>query len=305
MLAANSGLLLTMLIWGAFIPVLNLVFDRWDPWSLAAIRYWIALPFLALVIWLRGNKPLLPPGMDWRRLAIIGGFGFGGFGGLYTLGVAYANPITAAIFSAAAPAVAMLVAWWGYGSRPAPGTGLALLLAFAGGLMAMVDWQRAGNPFDLQGGEIFLLLSSVCWTWYSIEAQRTLPGLSQLQITFLTMIPAAAVLTGAYLLAAFLGAAHLPMPEPTPLDWLLFFYMGIGVAGIGVMAWNFGVQRLGVVIASIYLNLIPVVAVSISIAFGTRPRLEQLLGGVLVLAGVVLAQLRSFAQKRADGASQA
>ena len=44
---ANLGLLLTMLIWGGFIPILNLVFDRWDPWSLAAIRYWIALPLLA------------------------------------------------------------------------------------------------------------------------------------------------------------------------------------------------------------------------------------------------------------------
>jgi drug/metabolite transporter (DMT)-like permease len=120
----------------------------------------------------------------------------------------------------------------------------------------------------------------------------------QIQITFVTMIPAAAVLTVAYLVAGWLGEAHLPMPRPTPSDLLIFLYMGGAVAGLGVMLWNFGVQRLGLVIASIYLNLIPVVAVTISVAFGTPLRWEQLIGGVLVLGGVALSQFGRFAELR-------
>jgi drug/metabolite transporter (DMT)-like permease len=298
MIAANLGLFLTMLIWGGFIPVLNLVFDRWDPWSLAAIRYWIALPLLALVI--RFNEPgrLLPPDVNWRRVWLIGGLGFGGFGGLYTLGVAHANPITAAILSAAGPVVAALVARFGYGAPLGFGTRPALLLAFAGGLLAMIDWQAPGNPLVLQGGEILLLLATLCWCWYSIEAQRTLPGVSQVRITFITMIPAATVLTAAYLLAGLAGAAHLPMPRPRGTDLLIFLYMGGAVAGLGVLLWNFGVQRLGIVIASIYLNLIPIVAIGISVAFGTPLRAEQLAGGVLVLAGVALSQFGQMAELR-------
>ncbi len=290
MLAANLGLLLTMLIWGAFIPVLNLVFDRWDPWSLAAIRYWIALPLLALV--LRAGKlgPMLPVGIDWRRVALVGGLGFGGFGGIFTIGVAHSNPITAAILSAAGPVIAALVTRFGYRAPLARGTRAALGLAFAGGVLAMVDWQAPGNPLVLEGGEILLLIATVCWCWYSIEAQRSLAGMSQVQITFLTMIPAVAVLTLAYLAAGLAGAAHLPMPRPTGTDLLAFLYMGGAVAALGVLMWNFGVQRLGLVIASIYLNLIPVVAVAISVAFGTPLRMEQLIGGILVLAGVALSQ---------------
>jgi drug/metabolite transporter (DMT)-like permease len=287
---ANLGLLLTMLIWGGFIPILNLVFDRWDPWSLAAIRYWIALPLLAIAIRLGDPGPLLPAGIDWRRVALIGGLGFGGFGGLYTVGVAHANPITAAIFSSAGPIVAALVARFGYGTPLAKGTRPALALAFAGGLLAMVDWHAAESPFMFRGGEILLLLSTVCWCWYSVEAQRALAGMSQVQITFLTMIPASAVLTLAYLTAGLFGAAHLPMPKPTVPELAIFLYMGGAVAGLGVMLWNFGVQRLGVVIASIYLNLIPVVAIGISVALGTPLRLEQLIGGILVLAGVAMSQ---------------
>ena len=298
MFLANLGLLATMLIWGAFIPALNLVFDRWDPWSLAVIRYWIALPLLGFAIRLGRTGSLLPGGLNWRRLFLVGGLGFGGFGGLYTLGVAHSNPITAAILSAATPLIAALVARFGYGTSFAPGARSALLLAFCGGLLAMVDWRATGNPLKLQGGEILLIMAAICWSWYSVEAQRVLTGLSQIQITFLTMIPAAAVLTATYLIAGMVGAAHLPMPRPTGGDLLLFLYMGVFVAGIGVMMWNFGVQRLGIVIASIYLNLIPVVAVSITVALGTRPRAEQLAGGVLVLAGVGLAQFRSFARKQ-------
>ncbi|HXV26209.1 MAG TPA: DMT family transporter [Alphaproteobacteria bacterium] len=298
MIAANLGLLLTMLIWGAFIPALNLAFDRWDPWSLAAIRYWIALPLLALLMRLGRSGPLFPVGINWRRVALVGGLGFGGFGGFYTLGVAHTNPITAAILSAAGPVIAAVVVHFGYGGRLAPGTRPALVLAFAGGMLAMVNWRATGNPLVFQGGEILLLLAALCWCWYSVEAQRSLAGMTQMQITFLTMIPASIVLTLAYLAAGFLGVAHLPMPRPSGTDLLIFLYMGGAVAAVGVMMWNFGVQRLGVVVASIYLNLIPVVAVAISVALGTPLRIEQLVGGILVLSAVALSQLASLAELR-------
>ena len=113
------------------------------------IRYWIALPLLALAIRIGGFGALLPAGIPWRKVALIGGLGFGGFGGLYTIGVAHANPITAAILSAAGPVVAALVARFGYRVPLGPGTKPAVALACAGGLLAMVDWQAGGNPLVL------------------------------------------------------------------------------------------------------------------------------------------------------------
>src|SRR5262249_42163870 len=124
MLLANLGLLLAMLFWGGLIPSLNFVLARWDPYFLSAVRYWIARPLRAGAIRLGGAGPVVPPGVTWRRIVLVGGLGFGGFGALYTSGVAYANPVTAAILSAAGPVIATLVAWLGYGSRPPPGTGL-------------------------------------------------------------------------------------------------------------------------------------------------------------------------------------
>jgi drug/metabolite transporter (DMT)-like permease len=292
MLAANAGLLLTMLIWGAFIPVLALVLERWDPWTLTILRYLIALPLLALVIRVREGGPIVPAGLDWRRLWLFGGLGFGGFGGLYTLGVAHAHPVTAAVISAAAPTIALLFAWSVYGIKPGPGAGPALVLAFVGGLLAMVDWGASESSLQFQGGEILLLAAAVCWSWYSIEAQRALPGLSQVRVTLVTMVPAATVLFGAWLVAGLVGAANIPPPRPTAWDLLAFLYMGAAVAAMGVLLWNFGVRRLGIVVASIYLNLIPVISVLIAVALGYEARWEQLVGGALVLAGVAWSQVR-------------
>jgi len=61
---------------------------------------------------------------------------------------------------------------------------------------------------------------------------------------------------------------------------------------MGVLLWNFGVRRLGIVVASIYLNLIPVISVLIAVALGYEARWEQLVGGALVLAGVAWSQVR-------------
>jgi drug/metabolite transporter (DMT)-like permease len=78
----------------------------------------------------------------------------------------------------------------------------------------------------------------------------------------------------------------------TAQDLSIFALFVLGVAVIGIVLWNLGVARLGVVPASMYLNLIPIVALLVSILLGYVPRLEQLAGGTLVLAGVLFVQIR-------------
>jgi drug/metabolite transporter (DMT)-like permease len=52
------------------------------------------------------------------------------------------------------------------------------------------------------------------------------------------------------------------------------------------------VNRSGIVVALIYLNMMPVVAIAITALLGTPPRLFQVVGGALVIAGVLQSQLR-------------
>ena len=130
----------------------------------------------------------------------------------------------------------------------------------------------------------------VCWSWYSIEAQRRLKGASQIRISALTLIFTTFFLLLAYGLAAAFGQTYGSVMDATLTDLGAFALFIVGVVLIGLLLWNFGVSRLGVVVASMYLNLIPVAAVLAALALGYRPRGEQLIGGAVVLSGVVLAQ---------------
>lgn len=293
MIAANLGLLLTVIAWGSMIPVLNLLLPTWDPFFLAALRYSLGAPVFILLLLLLERGKLVPGGVAAWRLWLLGGIGIGVFAPLFTLGVANANPITAAIVSATGPAVAAIVAWSTYRIPLERGMIPAILLAIAGGVLATYEPDSTGSPFALRGGEILIVLASACWAWYSLVAQHWLRGWSQLRISGITMVTGSVVSIAIYLLASLAGLADMPPALPARLlDLGLFAWVILICVVAGVFLWNLGVRSVGVVVASLFLNLTPVAAILISALLGVRPTLPQLLGGALVLGGVLHAQLR-------------
>ena len=58
-----------------------------------------------------------------------------------------------------------------------------------------------------------------------------------------------------------------------------------------IALWNFAVSRINLPVATIYMNLEPVFAVLIGLALGAAASGWQLLGGLVVLAGVLWVQL--------------
>ena len=73
--------------------------------------------------------------------------------------------------------------------------------------------------------------------------------------------------------------------------WLVaaILYSGILSTGVAYLLWNQGIQILGTAHASIYQNLVPIVAlVAAWLLIGEVPVWLQLLGGTLIIVGVVV-----------------
>jgi drug/metabolite transporter (DMT)-like permease len=103
------------------------------------------------------------------------------------------------------------------------------------------------------------------------------------------------VLTVVYLVVAAFGGVPFPPPAPpTATDWLVLVWLVLVLVSIGVLLWNFGVKRSGVVTASLYLNLTPIVAISILALGGTAPNLQQMIGGGMVILGILWAELATM-----------
>jgi drug/metabolite transporter (DMT)-like permease len=282
--AAHFGLVICMLCWGILTPAIYVLLATWDPYTLAAARYVLAAPvMLALLRWREGPQPAWTR-LPWARICLLGVIGIGGLATALTVGLAHCDPISGIIVQAAGPAISVFVARVFFAERLPRGIAVALVLAMMGAVLAMAP-QLAGKTTAPSGGELLVVVSTVCWAWYSLASQRWLKGWSQLRITALTILTGAVTLVVVVLVAIAAGAAPIPSTGgPRAIALLLF--VALASSCLGVTLWNVGVQRLGLAVAALYLNLSPIFAVLASLALGVVPSGLQLLGGVFVVTGV-------------------
>jgi drug/metabolite transporter (DMT)-like permease len=73
---------------------------------------------------------------------------------------------------------------------------------------------------------------------------------------------------------------------------------------VGLLLWNFGVAKTNLVIASLYTNLVPIVAVAVLAVGGAAPTVAQIAGGALVVGGVAWCEWRLLRLRAVAAAKQ-
>lgn len=279
-----------MVLWGAQFPLMHDLATRWDPYTISLIRYPVAaLLLIALDSVLRRGVPAAALVIPlWRKLAL--GTSIAAFAVCFTLGIATGNPITTAIIAATGPVTAGFVAWLVVGEKPRRGLLLALILVVPGAALTSVDLDTASAKQASLAGAGLILLGQIFWSWYSLMAQKWLKGWRQAAITGHSLLWACPLLLLVYGVAKAAGATYAQIAVSPLLDLGLFAVLTLGALVAGVLLWNVSVARLGLAFSSLHLNLIPVVGMAIATALGVLPRWEQVLGTVLVIIGVLLAQ---------------
>ena len=296
----NLALVAVACAWGTMIPVITHLAKTWDPFFLGAARYVGGVPLLYAALWLKEGfaRPAVRPAI-WRAL-VPGWLGLAGFAFIFTIGVAHANPVIAAVLGAANPVIGAVIGGVffriPFDRRLAP----AVILAVAGCALASIDWSNL--TLELRGGEPLVLIASSMWAWYSIAIHRWLDGWSQLRKAANTMAHGAVPLIIGYFLARELGWAQAVPAMPTGWDIGIFLWVIAGVVVIGLLLWNFGVAKTSLVVASLYTNLVPIIAVALLAVGGQAPTLSQIAGGALVIGGVAWCEWRLLRARSAAAA---
>jgi drug/metabolite transporter (DMT)-like permease len=288
-LGARLGILLTVVLWSSQYPLIYEMSQRWDAYSMMLIRYCgAAALFLALGrLWPRARRTGAAPTIAQRVL--LGG-SFAAFAILFTLGLTITHPVTSAAVAAVSPITASLLAWAVAGERPRPRVFLALVLVVPGAALAAVDLSGfQARPADLLGA-CLILGAQASWAWYSLMWQRWLRGWSQVAIAGRSVSWCLPFVALAYGLASVAGATYADYHSAPVFDAAAFALLTFGAVVLGVLLWNHGVARLGLAVTAVHLNLVPVVAMVISYGLGVVPRPGQILGTLLVIAGVLFAR---------------
>ena len=94
------------------------------------------------------------------------------------------------------------------------------------------------------------------------------------------------------------GATSTPCKKPSRRSSITLIVEKIATAilasGLGGYYWNVGASRLGVPVASLWVNLTPFFAILWSMAYGFIPTAYQIVGGLVALSGVVYMQVRKL-----------
>ncbi len=293
LLGAFAAMVFVGASWGANLPVTKVMLRYYDLVPMAALRIAAATGSLILLLWLIEGRRALRVDVGLSRFLLLG-LMMGSFFAFYALGLQYSNPITAAAVQVAGPLVASVTVRLVTGLRFDPGFGVALALTVLGGLILSAGSLFGTGAVTFGGGEIIILLSNVLWTLYSIKAQVWFNRASQLHRAYVASLSAMGWLILCSLALVAFGWARSPFGVSDPWIWTQLITVAILASGLGSYCWNVGASRLGVAVASLWVNLVPFCAVLWSMAYGFIPNAYQIVGGLVALSGVVYMQWRKL-----------
>jgi drug/metabolite transporter (DMT)-like permease len=293
LLGAFAAMVFVGASWGANVPVSKVMLGHFDLIPMSAIRTASGALILGLLVVLIEGVRSLRIDVGIRRFVLLG-LMMGGFFVLYTLGIQFSNPISAAAVQVAGPLVSAATVRLVTGARFDPGFATALGLTLLGGAILVSGSFLGAGSVTLGGGEFVVLASNALWTLYSLKAQAWFDRASQLHRTYVASLSAMGWTALLSLVLIGLGWTNSPFTVTDPWVWAQLLAIAVFASALGGYFWNVGASRLGVAIASLWVNLVPFFAVLWSMAYGFMPNAYQIVGGLVALSGVVYMQWRKL-----------
>lgn len=293
MMGAFAAMVFVGVSWGANVPVSKVMLEHFDVVPMLTIRTLAAVATLGVLLMLAEGVRNLRIEIGLRRFLLIG-LMMSGFFIVFTLGIQFSNPISAAAVQVAGPLVSAATVRLATGARFDPGFGVALALTVTGGAILAAGSLFGRGALTLGGGEIIVLLSNAIWTLYSLKAQSWFDRASQLHRAYVASFSAFGWMTVLSLVLVGFGWASSPFGVTDGWVWTQLLLVAVFASGMGAYLWNIGASRLGVAIASLWVNLVPFFAVLWSMTYGFIPNAYQIAGGLVALGGVVYMQWRKL-----------
>jgi drug/metabolite transporter (DMT)-like permease len=283
---AHLSLLVVVVLWaGSFSVIKRLLDDGAAAGDIALLRYAIAAPGFAYILWRARGLPGLTRA-DAARVVAAGLLVVVGYHMFLNLGTRYTTSGIAALVVALAPGLTMLLAFVLGLDQISRRRIAGLAVAFFG--VAIVVALGSGNElsFESAKGPLIVLGAPLAFALYNVILKPLLGRYDLLALT------AATSLVGMVGLTPFVrGSTVDAVVDATASEAALLLYLGVLATLLGYVLWNAGLKGLGPTRAVTYAYAIPPLAVTFGAIFLDEPVTIWLaLGGALVVGGIAAAQ---------------
>lgn len=299
--AAHAYLCLafTSICFGANTTFAKLVVGEVSPMMVVALRWLLVVALLLAFNWqaLVRDWPNLKPHLGF--LFLMGALGFAAFNGLFYIAAHHTTAVNMGIIQAVLPVFVLVGALLVYRTptRGLQWVGAGVTLAGVAVVVSAGDMERLVR-LRFNAGDLLVVLAALLYAGYTVGLLRR-PASTALGL--FTVLAASAFLASVPMVAAeaWLGEFQ----APTLRGWAVVALVALFPSFVAQILFIRGVEIIGPGRAGIFLNLVPVFAAAIAVAYlGERFHVYHGLALALVLGGIWLAERGAATAPARDGA---
>ncbi len=288
--AADAVLIGVTVVWGSSFVVVKNAFEQAPPLQFLFWRFLIASAILVPFLFFRRRTPGLARDGLVVGLLLAGGMVF------QVLGVPRTTASKAAFLTGLSVVLTPFAAWLRSRKLPSLENGIGITLAASG--FVLLTFPTGGGP--LNRGDMLVFVCGVIFAFYIVELAERSPRQDTVWLTAFQLATVMVVAGAASLLLRLPAFAALPegIVERRPVFWRGTFlwsvlYLGsIGTVGT-FFSQTWAQARMSATHAAIIFALEPVFAAILAAwLLGDRLGARGAAGGLLVLAGIVVSELR-------------
>ncbi len=293
--ATAALLVVPPLLWAGNAVVGRMVTDLVPPITLNLLR-WVVAFFLLLPFAYGVLKPgsLLWP--NWRRFALLGLLGVGCYNAFQYMALKTSTPLNVTLVASSTPIFMLGIGKLFFGQAISARQIAGAVLSIAGVVLVLCrgQWDLL-MQFKLVVGDIYVLLATLAWAWYSWLLSRPVdpPAIRGDWAWFLM----AQMVFGLGWSSLFVGGEWALTQAHIIWGWPLAFallFVAVGPAILAYRCWGMGIQRVGPAVAGFFSNLTPLFAAVLSAAFlGELPQGFHVAAFALIVGGIWVSSRRA------------
>lgn len=284
---AFLSLFLVSVLWGCNYPISAYLLQGFSPVFLSTVRICFTSLFLLIVAMVhKGIRR--PTCSEWKLL-----FGAGIFGTLinqtfYFTGLHHTTPANASLIIALAPIATIflerIIFKVKFTIKKSTGALISLI-----GVFSIIG--VAGGSIGISWGDLNIVVAMLCLSISLLFIRALSKTMNTYIITIYATVLGSVLMIPA---AGVEGMVSGTVISHSVIMWVLLISAGILAQGIAGFWWNRGVSEVGAGTASMFMNIQPFVAILAShFILGDPILVSQILGGILVLLGVFIANMPS------------
>lgn len=293
----EAMLWLVVMIWAGNYTIGKFGMKEFDPAVFTTLRFAIATPLmLALLVWREGGFNFSRS--DLPRLILVGLVGVAIYQTLFIASVKYTTVTTVAMMLGVSPVFTALFGALAGQEKLRSSFITGAIVAFAGlSIVIRFGSGQLGLSMATMFGDILALAAGILWGYYPVLANPLLKKHSGLWAT------AHSSFFGTIFLVIYTlpDIATINWQAITIPAWASLLYSAIPVTAFSLVAWYYGIEKIGSNQVMIYMFMVMPVAIAIAaLTIDEAVNFYQIVGATITMLGVYLVKRTPAVEQAPD-----